>query len=505
MTTTVAELLSQIDLMVQGYQTGNLWSTGEIIGYTNSTCKDFILQTQILKVIAPVGSVLNRRIYSNPDYTMQIDRIAFSNRPLYRTKRYLLDRELPRWRTLAGIPKQYHQDQLAIEKFEVDRAPTSTMVGSGYSASGPLRPPTGGSLDLHVNGLLQEPDVDYTLAGTVITMTLPLLPGNYLRAFYVSGSGVANFVSNEIPTGAIDGFNTTFTLATSPNTNTLALYIKGVLQEEGVDYTLAGTTITMVLPPLAGSYMRAFYITGSGVANFTRNEIPGGAIDGMNTVFTIANIPVAESFGVYVNGLLQEPNVDYVLTDDTITMAIPPPVGSHLRAYYTTGVGVSNLERNKIPVGAINGVNTVFTIMSSTFGTLRRMSGVQTYTATLPAGGGSGVLRYVLGTRAYNATLLRGRPNAATLRQMFSGLTNFQLIATRLPREITSVSDTLPVPNHCVVYIKFGVLSNMFGKEGEGQDIARSKYCASRYDRGIQLYQRLLSARHDQIAQYTRS
>lgn len=77
-----------------------------------------------------------------------------------------------------------------------------------------------------------------------------------------TGSALATtvtIVNNEIPAGAIDGNNATFTLANVPAANSLALYLRGVLQEPGVDYTLSGSTITMALPPLAGSYLRAFY------------------------------------------------------------------------------------------------------------------------------------------------------------------------------------------------------------------------------------------------------
>jgi len=70
---------------------------------------------------------------------------------------------------------------------------------------------------------------------------------------------VVTMVNNEIPAGAINGNNAVFTLASVPATNSLALYLKGVLQEPGADYTLADSTITMALPPLSGSYMRAFY------------------------------------------------------------------------------------------------------------------------------------------------------------------------------------------------------------------------------------------------------
>lgn len=65
---------------------------------------------------------------------------------------------------------------------------------------------------------------------------------------------------NETPTGAVNDSNVTYTLAHSPTSqNALKLYMNGVLQIAGVDFTLSGSTVTMTLAPTSGSYLRAFY------------------------------------------------------------------------------------------------------------------------------------------------------------------------------------------------------------------------------------------------------
>lgn len=248
-----------------------LWSVPELIGYINGASQDFVLRSQLIKVLAAVKSVTGQRLYTDPDNSMQIDRIIFNNRPLYRTHRTALDRENPKWRTMAGIPRQYHQDQLSTKKFETDRAPSAAMTGTGYT-----------------------------------------------------------------------------------------------------------------------------------------NE---------------------------------------------------------------------NL-----------------------YGTLREMSGTQTYAATLPGPTSGGILRYVIGSRAYNGSL-SDAPFAGTLRQMFSLETNFEVMATRLVEEVTCVTDLLRVPDFCVLYVKYGVLQYMFEKEGETQDIPRARYCEARFDRGVRLYRRLVNAAEAEAVQ----
>lgn len=65
---------------------------------------------------------------------------------------------------------------------------------------------------------------------------------------------------NEMPTGTINGTNDVFTLANTPATNSLQVFLNGAYQTPGgEDYTLSGSTITFVNAPLTGSILRAFY------------------------------------------------------------------------------------------------------------------------------------------------------------------------------------------------------------------------------------------------------
>jgi hypothetical protein len=77
--------------------------------------------------------------------------------------------------------------------------------------------------------------------------------GTYLTA--------ANIVTRETPTGAINGANTTFTLAATPTVNTEEVFLNGILQEPGAgnDYTISGATITMLSAPLTGDRLRVNY------------------------------------------------------------------------------------------------------------------------------------------------------------------------------------------------------------------------------------------------------
>lgn len=62
----------------------------------------------------------------------------------------------------------------------------------------------------------------------------------------VGGISPADYVVEEIPTGAIDGVNDTFTLANTPIVGSQQVYLNGTRMREGAgeDYQISGGTIT---------------------------------------------------------------------------------------------------------------------------------------------------------------------------------------------------------------------------------------------------------------------
>jgi len=68
------------------------------------------------------------------------------------------------------------------------------------------------------------------------------------------------FVEDEIPTGAINGTNKIFTLVSAPAPVTsLEVRIQGQIQTLTTDYSLSGSTLTMVVAWPAGTILRVDY------------------------------------------------------------------------------------------------------------------------------------------------------------------------------------------------------------------------------------------------------
>lgn len=74
-----------------------------------------------------------------------------------------------------------------------------------------------------------------------------------------SGSGIkvdwSRVIKRETPTGAVNGSNTTYTLANTPIAGSEEVFLNGALLDEGSgnDYTISGAVVTFASAPLAGA------------------------------------------------------------------------------------------------------------------------------------------------------------------------------------------------------------------------------------------------------------
>ena len=76
-----------------------------------------------------------------------------------------------------------------------------------------------------------------------------------------AGLSNTNFVDKAIPSGAINGSNTAYTLANTPVAGSEHVYLNGMLIESGAgnDYTISGANITLLSAPLTGEKLRVTY------------------------------------------------------------------------------------------------------------------------------------------------------------------------------------------------------------------------------------------------------
>lgn len=92
-----------------------------------------------------------------------------------------------------------------------------------------------------------------------------------------------------------------------------------------------GADLTVVRP----LDWNADHVITGGVPLYSDDETPGGAVDGVNTAFTLAHAPApGGSLQVFLNGLLWQRGGDYTLAGAAITAISVPQTGGVLRAFY---------------------------------------------------------------------------------------------------------------------------------------------------------------------------
>jgi hypothetical protein len=77
----------------------------------------------------------------------------------------------------------------------------------------------------------------------------------------IDGKLIQDDWKQETPSGTVNGTNPTFTLADVPSDpKWVMVYINGIKQKYGSDYTVSGQTITMTTPPAVAQGIEASYL-----------------------------------------------------------------------------------------------------------------------------------------------------------------------------------------------------------------------------------------------------
>lgn len=71
---------------------------------------------------------------------------------------------------------------------------------------------------------------------------------NNFSSLNVGKLEITNFIYNEVPSGAINGTNKSFTLANTPVTGSVRVWVDGI-RFNASDFTVSSTTLTLTVAP----------------------------------------------------------------------------------------------------------------------------------------------------------------------------------------------------------------------------------------------------------------
>ena len=180
---------------------------------------------------------------------------------------------------------------------------------------------------------------------------------------YASGS--VAYVRMETPLPAPNGHIVTFTTSQTPSSGTETVFLDGIAQDpNGNDYGITGYTITFdSVAPATTDQIAVSYFTGS-MSGYYRMQTPTPPTDGTTMAFALAHTPETGTLVVYLNGVAQDPSIDYTPSGATISFGNPPASSDKLRvSYVDTAVGLPTSVSQTgllVPTPGPNGYNTLF-------------------------------------------------------------------------------------------------------------------------------------------------
>lgn len=182
----------------------------------------------------------------------------------------------------------------------------------------------------------------HNLAGKTYKMILSL---SKRTMDLINGAMANSVVRNEVPTGTLNGVNTSFTTTLVYSPGSLRVYLNGQrLKAGGNDYTETSGGFTMVVAPVAGDILLVDYETSTtqflnGTASLIYNEQVNETPNGSTTVFTVDRAYIPGTTLVFRDGQLMFPGSgnDYTESDPTtgqITFTTAPVAGSIVLVSY---------------------------------------------------------------------------------------------------------------------------------------------------------------------------
>ena len=171
------------------------------------------------------------------------------------------------------------------------------------------------------------------------------------NAIFMDDLNNASIIENEVPGGAINGSNYSYTLASVYQTGSLKVYKNGVrMKGSGNDFTEVSGGFTMTTAPAAGTVLLCDYcVVGSlenvGTNSYLSDETPTGLVNSANTTYYTGRPYIASSLEVYINGLRQKRNTDFTEnapSEGRFGMTVAPTTGDTVFVNYQFNLNPSS-------------------------------------------------------------------------------------------------------------------------------------------------------------------
>lgn len=191
---------------------------------------------------------------------------------------------------------------------------------------------------VYLDGVAQRPAVDYQVSGTTLTFNVAPTNTTIIHATSLSGFTATDITITPVSiysdkfTGT--GACTQFTMSQAGTTDSTFVFLNGVSQKPGTDFSVGGvgnTRLTMTSAPANGSVLE---VRSMGPFKLSENQsrIDSDVFsgDGNTTVFTLSTTTTTKKALVFIDGVAQKPDTDYGIGGNLITFVDAPPAGTFI-------------------------------------------------------------------------------------------------------------------------------------------------------------------------------
>jgi hypothetical protein len=230
---------------------------------------------------------------------------------------------------------------------------TTTTVDLG------MTPPNVDDLFVLRNGVFQNPTEDFTVSGNILTFTTSVVSGEKVFIMYTHGS-------SEIGISTVSGSTITLSSSVTTNQDGLVLFINGTPKFNNKDFTVSGSTVTLLNGQTVDSGTTPFvmqYVTSTIIDNI--NDCPDGVKTQFKLLYNGANLIASDIVSdadilISVNGVVQHPGTQYTLsTNRGLVNFVTAP-------QHTDEIFMIRMHGNQlISLTSNGGSNTVYNLSSA--------------------------------------------------------------------------------------------------------------------------------------------
>ena len=224
-------------------------------------------------------------------------------------------------------------DQIGSSSSGVSNRSSSSSILSGGGAASKISP-----LILRINSLLNQSQkiLDLSNGDGILIKDM----GNGVIRISMDQSSVSQVEPVvEIPTGALNGFNSDFTLKYVPLDKWLVLSLNGAVQSPYKDYTLTDNAISYAQVPLTTDQHVAWYLKGAN-ASEAANIITLVSAPGSGKIFLEGYVLGTDPVGWNTIGFDDSAWASPLLEDDTVTAS--PVTGSNWICVQVGNISANN-------------------------------------------------------------------------------------------------------------------------------------------------------------------